>query len=417
MKLYPIIFCLISGLVNAQIVNIPDANFKFHLVNKPCVDTNLDQIPEFDADLNNDGEIQVSEAEAILGGLIVPWSFMDPAEEKIDDLTGIESFVNIRLLSIFGNDIAGELDLSSNIELETLYASDNRLTSLILGNNPNLTVAYCGSNLLTNIDTSGAEALTNLGAGLNRLPSLDLSNNLELVDVRVFGNLMTEFTLPSTNTLTTLYVSRNRLEEIDLTPAINLTDFYGANNRFTEFDPGLSPQLETISLGDNDFLTSVDFSQNINLVDLYIKGCSALRTFNMQNGNNVNMANMVATLNPSLECVVVDDINGTNVTCVGINGVHGWCLDSTVTITETECVLSVEEFDLSNFILYPNPIRDELNIKTDGEFEAISIYSIQGVLIKEAITKVVDLSNLSAGVYFVKITVDGVIETKRIVKE
>ncbi|MBL4663751.1 MAG: hypothetical protein JKY22_09420 [Flavobacteriaceae bacterium] len=42
------------------------------MVNTPCVDTNFDQITEFDVDTNNDGEIQVSEAESVVGGLPVP---------------------------------------------------------------------------------------------------------------------------------------------------------------------------------------------------------------------------------------------------------------------------------------------------------------------------------------------------------
>lgn len=47
---------------NAQIVTIPDANFKNALVNTICTDTDGDGVLDGDVDTNDDGEIQVSEA-------------------------------------------------------------------------------------------------------------------------------------------------------------------------------------------------------------------------------------------------------------------------------------------------------------------------------------------------------------------
>ena len=44
----------------SQIVNIPDATFKNALVNTLCVTSGYQESPEWDADVNNDGEIQVS---------------------------------------------------------------------------------------------------------------------------------------------------------------------------------------------------------------------------------------------------------------------------------------------------------------------------------------------------------------------
>ena len=58
-NIYLIITLSIGDLGQAQIVNIPDANFKNALVNTLCVDTNGDGIADSNADTNNDGEIQV----------------------------------------------------------------------------------------------------------------------------------------------------------------------------------------------------------------------------------------------------------------------------------------------------------------------------------------------------------------------
>jgi len=72
-------FCLV---LNAQNVNIPDANFKNALLtHQPTIDT------------NSDGEIQVSEAEDYTGTISC-------LMKGIIDLTGIEAFVNITKLYI-----------------------------------------------------------------------------------------------------------------------------------------------------------------------------------------------------------------------------------------------------------------------------------------------------------------------------
>ncbi|RLD56411.1 MAG: hypothetical protein DRJ01_15280, partial [Bacteroidetes bacterium] len=71
----------------AQIVNIPDANFKNALINHNPV-----------IDLNTDGEIQVSEAEAFNSGINV-------IGQGIVDMTGIEAFINIQTLTCMDNSI------------------------------------------------------------------------------------------------------------------------------------------------------------------------------------------------------------------------------------------------------------------------------------------------------------------------
>lgn len=415
MKNYYLITALfLTSLSQAQIVDIPDANFKFQLVNTACVDANLDQIPETDADTNNDGEIQVSEAEAITGGLVVPWGFIDPADDKIDDLTGIESFVNIQLLSFFGNDVQGHLDLTQNTELTTVYAADNFLSSLTFGNNPNLTVLYCSENWMSSLDLSGAPALTDLGAIDNALETLDLSQNLMLRDARVEDNFLTEILLPATNTFTTLYIGQNRLSEIDLTPSTNIEVFWAYDNRFEDIDLSGSPSLQTISLADNDELVSVDFSQNVNLIELDVRFNDGLRTFNIKNGNNENLQYMLATSNISLECVVVDDVNATRPTCGSFSG---WCLGSLVTLTEGECILGVDDQALLDFFVFPNPATNQLNIQTDRLIESVVIYSQLGTEVKRSADKIVDISGLSSGLYFAQVTIDGLRSVQKFVKE
>jgi hypothetical protein len=79
----------------------------------------------------------------------------------------------------------------------------------------------------------------------------------------------------------------------------------------------------------------------------------------------------------------------------------------------------------SNFVqknlkvsLYPNPIRDILNIETETEIKSVEIYNLQGQKIKTALSKQVNVSDLASGIYMVRMQDENnAIETKRIVKE
>ncbi len=81
----------IYNLGIAQMVNIPDSAFKFALVNLPVVDTTGNGLPDSDVDTNDDGEIQVTEAEATQN--------LRFSNFGIESLEGIQSFINLYKLN------------------------------------------------------------------------------------------------------------------------------------------------------------------------------------------------------------------------------------------------------------------------------------------------------------------------------
>ena len=74
----------------AQIINFPDPNFKNALVNTKCVSTNGNSGGEIDSDLNNDGEIDVSEALMVMD--------LEIDSALIYNLDGLEYFKNLRFV-------------------------------------------------------------------------------------------------------------------------------------------------------------------------------------------------------------------------------------------------------------------------------------------------------------------------------
>ena len=120
---------LTTSLSHAQIVNIPDANFKAALLANNLI-TKID--------LNNDKEIQVSEA------MVVKELYL--SQKNIANLSGIEAFTALTYLDCYGNKLT-TLDVSKNTALTALYCSYNQLTSL-----PSLpstlTTLNCQNNIL-----------------------------------------------------------------------------------------------------------------------------------------------------------------------------------------------------------------------------------------------------------------------------
>ena len=98
-------------------------------------------------------------------------------------------------------------------------------------------------------------------------------------------------------------------------------------------------------------------------------------------------------------------------------------LDCEPTIEEEEDDNEEESIDenKSEFNIYPNPVYNKLLITTNEKIEAVSIYTITGVMVyNEQCTMnnvQLNVTNLNSGIYFVKInTKDGEI-VKRFVKE
>jgi hypothetical protein len=70
-------------------------------------------------------------------------------------------------------------------------------------------------------------------------------------------------------------------------------------------------------------------------------------------------------------------------------------------------VLDVAEKDKLNIAVYPNPVTDMLFITSEGiNIEKKTIYSLQGkmVLSEKNVSKTIDVSNLSEGLYFIEIS-------------
>ena len=121
-KFYVVILLAISFPFYGQIVNIPDANFKNALVTTNCAIIS-GQFGLTDVDIDNDGEIQQSEALTV--------NSLYLSHFDIASLIGISYFLNLQYLICPGN-LLQELDLTGLSQIAYLDCDDNVLTSLDL---------------------------------------------------------------------------------------------------------------------------------------------------------------------------------------------------------------------------------------------------------------------------------------------
>jgi Leucine-rich repeat (LRR) protein len=121
----------ILSTTQAQIVTIPNANFKAKLLQASPTNqiastqtpnnTNGEVTTYVKIDTNNDGEIQVSEALAI--------KWLSLSSSSIANLTGIESFTNLQFLKCDFNQLTS-LNVSGLTNLRYLDFNNNQLPSI-----------------------------------------------------------------------------------------------------------------------------------------------------------------------------------------------------------------------------------------------------------------------------------------------
>ena len=169
MKNIYLMLLLFTGMLKAQIVSIPDANFKAKLLaastsNSTASNYNLNNnLPNPNdrckIDLNDDNEIDLSEAAYI--------TFLDVTNSNIANLQGIEAFVNLKFLYCYDNQLTS-LNLSSNTNMISIICSNNQISgTLDLSPMPNLLGIACANNQITNINSSGLTALLTISCSNN----------------------------------------------------------------------------------------------------------------------------------------------------------------------------------------------------------------------------------------------------------
>ncbi|WP_046757272.1 T9SS type A sorting domain-containing protein [Kordia jejudonensis] len=178
--------------------------------------------------------------------------------------------------------------------------------------------------------------------------------------------------------------------------------------------PTIDGYLITETLGSPATLTAPSAGTNTDLYTFVVNG-------NPVNGelkileNNSALANSVTPLKSFMQADMVDDGSAqyTNVVDPNALAVSGMSTFNFATLS----INDVELLD-TDVKIYPNPASNILNIQTNTMITKVEIFNLLGKKVVQANTTEINVSQLSEGMYVMKLTsVEGAQITKRFIKQ
>ncbi|GEM_PF-1205156 len=417
---------------NAQNINFTDENFLEYILLYTGIDT------------NNDGEIQVTEAEAYTGGFTFTGNIKDVPEVKY--------FKNLTSLTINGSKVAAvdvttnkeinkvlinnslltKLDLSQNSKLAVVDISKSaNLKELTFGSHPQLSYISLMFNAIEALNVTGCPRLTNLYFASNNVSSIDITQNPRLTELNVASNKISTLDVSKNTRLTYLNVGVNTLQQLDVTNNPLLDTFMIQANPITSMD--ISKQLylrqfvmdstliPDINLTTHSMLqyfyanysqlTEVDASKNGDLIYVNAVQNQKMKFINVKNGNNKNAIGFFAINSPNLKCIQVDDVAYSSSQTL-------WQKDATA-VFATDCsnILATQEVgSTAKMSFYPNPTSGYLFLKT--EVKDATVFNMAGQKVASyQNAKMIDISHLPIGNYIINFTdATGKISSQKIIK-
>ena len=324
--------------------------------------------------------------------------------ENKGNITALDASHNVPLAYInCDNNSISSLNVSKNTQLSALYCSDNSLATLDVSNNGQLEYLNCYNNKLTQLDLKNNTKLTFLNCGRNTISSLDLSKNTQLSILYCNDNKLTSLSIDRNILLKSFGCNNNMLSALDVSKNTQLDILYCYTNRLTKLDVSKNTKLKRLYCHTNNFTTAA-------LDDIYCslpdrKGQTEGQIQPLFNASSADKSKVLATNgNNAIAKGWKIQYFEKNTDITGFTGTHqcggGTGID--------------EAKGLPALAVYPNPVKDVLNIATDKPVHSIRIYNVYGTEVAHAVdTNSIDVSHLPAGVYMVR--ADG--KVARIIKE
>lgn len=276
MKHFLFYIFLVTNFLTAQTIIFSDPVFKAKLLQSEAnsiIARNLSD-DYFAIDVNNNGEIEITEALQV--------AHLDIENASISSLNGIENFTNLVSLQCGSNSISN-LNIVTLSKLTDLNCNNNNLTALTLTGAINLKKLYCQSNQLITLNADDLTNLLLIDCSDNKLTSIQLKNLNNLESLICNNNVITSLDLNDLTNLLTLECNRNLLSTIDVSLLTNIESLNCNFNQLSSLDVTTLLDLKSLNCTDNQ------------LKSLTIDGLTRLSTLNCN--NNLLTALKVNTLN------------------------------------------------------------------------------------------------------------------------
>lgn len=127
----------------------------------------------------------------------------------------------------------------------------------------------------------------------------------------------------------------------------------------------------------------------------------------------ISIPNSIATGRTKMRVRLYAAVSNPNTTPCG-DSYYGQVEDYSLNVG----TLAVSDINKTSIKYYPNPVKDFLTVSSNKKVNHISVYSVDGKLLKEiSASNTINLSILPSGIYFVKSNVEGKTETTKIIKK
>lgn len=194
------------------------------------------------------------------------------------------SHLELEYLYCSNNDLE-QLDVKNSKWLRELDCSWNRLTGLDVDvtHKPNLIRVECQNNKLTSLILGENKGLEKLNCANNKLTQLNLKNMISLKELRCQNNQLTALDVSSSSDLTKLWLKNNHLTSLNLDNNPNL------NSTYTDVYHSDFNNVYTVTLNpDRTFdLSSLPGNFDISRVTGWVHGNAEGNTLTVDEGTNV----------------------------------------------------------------------------------------------------------------------------------
>lgn len=238
-----------------------------------------------------------------------------------------------------------QLDVS-HLELEYLYCSNNDLEQLDVKNSKWLRELDCSWNRLTglDVDVTHKPNLIRVECQNNKLTSLILGENKGLEKLNCANNKLTQLNLNNMSALKELNCANNQLTQLNLKNMISLKELRCQNNQLTALDVSSSPDLTTLVLK-NNHLTSLNLDNNphldFSITDVYHSDFNNVytvtlnpdRTFDLSSlPGNFDISRVTEWFNGTVKGNILTVNEGTKVVYYGYQCITGGIMDASFTL-------------------------------------------------------------------------------------
>jgi len=409
---------LALGFAKAQNIQFEDPNLKAWLLSASpdneiiARDVNGNAVA---IDTNGDGEISYEEALNIYQLGTPGMDYITSFPSSITSLRGIEYFTNLTFLNCGALTSLESLNVSKNINLQTLVLRGSSIETIDFSKNINLQTLYLDYVGIKTIDVSKNINLQWLHLNGTEIGTIDVSKNINLQGLDLEGTTGIQTIDVSKNiNLRSLDLYYTGIQTIDVSKNINLEWLNLSTTLIETLDVSKNINLQGLDLryGWRGMkIKTLDVSHNIKLTDLRLRDCSGLTSLYMKNGVKKGFSPFIASVdydfwgtNLNYICCDEDEVDAVKdyMQSISVNNV-------TVTSDCEPYGLGTEDLSPSAKVaLYPNPVKEVLYFSANGKVAKAEVYDLNGRLVKTAAVSnnSVNVSSLSKGVYFIILHTD-----------